>query len=289
MASSIGHLSVRNPDDPATFFMMRQLAPAAVSRLEDIGEYRISDAEPVDTSTPVAPLERYIHNEVLKRYSDVNVVLHGHPEELVAYGISSVKLRPVIHMAPFLGMPDSMPFTLTDTCSSGTCAYALIQVRRFPFLTLPSITNQTTPEIPSCTTSVMGAALAAEFEGFPTCSFRDGTLNGIDNHNPYPAHNLVLMQSHGFAAVAADIKIATYQGIYAVTNAKVQSEALKIQHAFTGQAAQGADGIVSLDGRQIRDSWATERRVIEKPWAQWVKEVRVDPLYLNEAVPGTCG
>ncbi len=149
-----GHLSVRNPDDPATFFMMRQLAPAAVSRLEDIGEYRISDAEPVDTSTPVAPLERYIHNEVLKRYSDVNVVLHGHPEELVAYGISSVKLRPVIHMAPFLGMPDSMPFTLTDTCSSGTCAYALIQVRRFPFLTLPSITSQTTPEIPSCTTSV---------------------------------------------------------------------------------------------------------------------------------------
>ena len=135
----------------------------------------------------------------------------------------------------------------------------------------------------------LGAALAAEFEGFPTCSFRDGTLNGIDNHNPYPAHNLVLMQSHGFAAVAADIKIATYQGIYAVTNAKVQSEALKIRHAFTGQAAQGADGIVSLDGRQIRDSWATERRVIEKPWAQWVKEVRVDPLYLNEAVPGTCG
>ncbi len=151
---AFGHLSVRNPDDPTTFFMMHQLAPAAVSRLEDIGEYRISDAEPVDSSSPVAPLERFIHSEVLKRYSDVNVVLHGHPEELVAYGVSSVKLRPVIHMAPFLGMPDTMVFTPMGKCSSRMCAYcAPIQARRFPFLTSPFTTNQTTPEIHLCATS----------------------------------------------------------------------------------------------------------------------------------------
>ena len=151
---AFGHLSVRNPDDPETFFMMHQLAPAAVSRLENIGEYRISDAEPVDTSTPVAPLERYIHNEALKRYSEVNVVLHGHPEELVAYGVSSVKLRPVIHMAPFLGMPHSIVFTLADTCSFGTCAYyALTQATQFPYLTSPSITSQTIPEIHPCATN----------------------------------------------------------------------------------------------------------------------------------------
>ncbi len=131
----------------------------------------------------------------------------------------------------------------------------------------------------------LGAALAAEFEGSPTCSSRGGTQNGTDTLNPYPAHNLVLMQSHGFAAVAADLKIATYQGIYAVTNAKVQSEALKIQHASTGNAAQGDGGIVYLDERQIRDSWVTESKIIEKPWTQWVKEVRVDPLYVNEVIP----
>ncbi len=135
----------------------------------------------------------------------------------------------------------------------------------------------------------LGAALATEFEGSPIYSSRDGIQNVVDTHHSYPAHNLVLMQSHGFAAVAGDIKIATYQGIYAVTNAKVQSEALKIQHSFTGKAAEGAGGIVSLDERQIRESWATERRVIEKPWAQWVKEVRVDPLYVNEVVSDTCG
>lgn len=98
-----GHLSVRNPDNPPTFFMMHQLAPALVSGLDDIGEYRVSDAEPVYPGTPAAPIERFIHSEVLKRYPDVNVVLHGHPEELISYSISHVPLRTAIHMAPFLG------------------------------------------------------------------------------------------------------------------------------------------------------------------------------------------
>lgn len=98
-----GHISVQNPDDPRTFFMMHQRAPALVSRLDDISEYRVSDAEPVDPDAPAAPLERYIHSETLKRYSHVNVVVHGHAEELVAFGVSSVRLKPVIHMAPFLG------------------------------------------------------------------------------------------------------------------------------------------------------------------------------------------
>jgi len=92
------------------------------------------------------------------------------------------------------------------------------------------------------------------------------------------------MQSHGFTTVATDIKIATYEGIYAVTNAKVQSEALKLAHAYTGQAKHGVDGVVYLNERQITDSWATESdsRGIQMPWALWVREVRVDPLYVNE-------
>jgi ribulose-5-phosphate 4-epimerase/fuculose-1-phosphate aldolase len=106
VVDGFGHLSVRNPVNPANFFMMHQLAPAVVSQRDDIGEYRISDAEPVNPGTPNAPLERFIHSEVLKRYPDVGVVLHGHPQELVAYGVSSVGLIPVIHMAGFLGTLD---------------------------------------------------------------------------------------------------------------------------------------------------------------------------------------
>ncbi|KAK4151221.1 class II aldolase and Adducin N-terminal domain-containing protein [Chaetomidium leptoderma] len=267
-----GHLSVRNPNNPPTFFMMHQMAPALVSGLDDIGEYRVSDAEPVHPGTPAAPLERYIHSEILKRYSDVNVVLHGHPEELVAYSIGSVPLAAVIHMAPFLG--EKVPvFDITDYYQPNDTQDLLVRNQR------------------------LGAALAAEFDDATSNLSGSNTIqshhndfaydghddgNHYGNTSSYPAHNLVLMQSHGFAAVATDIKIATFEGIYAVTNAKVQSEALKIQHAYTGRG----NGVVHLNERQIRDSWETEIDIVDKPWPLWLKEVKVDPLYVNELDPG---
>ena len=105
-----GHLSVRNPNNPPTFFMQHGgLAPALVSGLDDIGEYRVSDAEPVNPNTPPSVSERFIHSEILKRYPDVNVVLHGHPDVLISYSISDVPLRPAIHMAGFLGAYLSRP------------------------------------------------------------------------------------------------------------------------------------------------------------------------------------
>jgi hypothetical protein len=123
----------------------------------------------------------------------------------------------------------------------------------------------------------LGAALAAEFGN----TGNDTQVQDAPN-NGYPAHNLILMRSHGFAAVAPDIKTATYQGIYAVINATVQSEALKLRHAHTGQAVQGVNGIACLDERQIRECWATESRLVGKPWALWVREVRANPMYVNE-------
>ncbi|KAL2143065.1 hypothetical protein VTI28DRAFT_405 [Corynascus sepedonium] len=270
-----GHLSVRNPQNSSNFFMMHQLAPAVVSGLGDISEYRVWDAEPVDPNSPDAPSERYIHSEILKRYSDVNVVLHGHADELVSYSISGVTLRSAIHMAPFLktGVPI---FDITKYYRDNDTHDFLVRNQR------------------------LGAALAAVFDTPDLASSTDSTQdkrgdhyeahrrddeftsNEPDNDHAYPFHNLVLMQSHGFTAVATDIKIVTYEGIYAVVNARVQAEALKIQHAYTGQAAQESNGIVYLNERQVRDSWATEIGIVGKPWESWVREVKVDPLYVNE-------
>jgi hypothetical protein len=94
------------------------------------------------------------------------------------------------------------------------------------------------------------------------------------------------MQSHGFAAVATDIKIATFVGVNAVVQAKIQSEALKIQHAYTGEAARGDNGIVYLTPQQVRDTWEGIIPTIDRPWDLWVREVQVDPLYVNELDPG---
>ncbi|KAJ4289381.1 hypothetical protein N0V88_006860 [Collariella sp. IMI 366227] len=278
-----GHLSVRNPDNPPTFFMMHQLAPALVLGLDDVGEYRVSNAEPVYPGTPAAPSERLIHSEVLKRYPDVNVVLYGHPEELISYSISHVPLRAAIHMAPFLG--EEVPnFDITNYYLPNGTQDFLVRDRR------------------------LGAALAAEFDKPVSHPFSnsgsgyDGDSadtdqegndqdNGHGGHDGirgrYPNHNLVLMRSLGFAAVATDIKLVTYEGIYAVINVKIESEAFKIQHVFTGTAAQEDDGIQYLNSPQIQDSWETEMQTVEKPWALWVREVEVNPLYVNELSGGS--
>jgi len=88
-----GHISVRNPQNPATFFISRSLAPALVSCREDIEEYYVDDANPVNKEAPKGYVERFIHSELYKRYSDVNSVIHSHSEAVIPFSISSVPVR----------------------------------------------------------------------------------------------------------------------------------------------------------------------------------------------------
>lgn len=100
-----GHLSVRNPDNPSTFFMARgSIAPALVSTRQDIVEYLVANASPVEPNAPQGVGERFIHSEIYKRFSGINSVVHSHSSEVIPYTISNVPFRPAIHMAGFLGM-----------------------------------------------------------------------------------------------------------------------------------------------------------------------------------------
>jgi ribulose-5-phosphate 4-epimerase/fuculose-1-phosphate aldolase len=98
-----GHLSVRNPNNNATFFLSRNEAPALVSSRSDIVEYYVANASAVDPAAPGGFIERYIHSEIYKRYGGVNTVVHSHSLAIVPYSISTIPLRPVIHLAGFLG------------------------------------------------------------------------------------------------------------------------------------------------------------------------------------------
>jgi ribulose-5-phosphate 4-epimerase/fuculose-1-phosphate aldolase len=73
-----GHISVRNPQNPATFFLSRSLAPALVSSREDIEEYYVEDASPVNRDSAKGYAERFIHSELYKAYQDANSVIHSH-------------------------------------------------------------------------------------------------------------------------------------------------------------------------------------------------------------------
>ena len=100
---SYGQISVRNPDTEDTFFMSHNFGPALVSSSEDLIEFKIEDASPVNPDVKVGFSERYIHSEIYKKFSGVNSIVHSHSSEVLPYCVSDVPLRPVIHMAGFLG------------------------------------------------------------------------------------------------------------------------------------------------------------------------------------------
>lgn len=104
-----GHVGVRNPNNASTFFLSRDLAPALVSSPSDIVEYRISDAEPVRPDAPKGFIERYIHSEIMKRFSGINAVVHSHSPIMTSFSISHVPLKPTIHLAGFLGDYSPVP------------------------------------------------------------------------------------------------------------------------------------------------------------------------------------
>lgn len=100
---AFGHVSVRNPNNASTFFLSANLAPALVSSPSDIVEYLVEDASPVDPNAGRGYKEKYIHSEILKRFPDINSVVHSHAEDVIPYSIVQVPLEPSYHMAGFLG------------------------------------------------------------------------------------------------------------------------------------------------------------------------------------------
>ena len=103
---SMGHVSVRNPNNNNTYFIALQQGPATVSGLADIGEYLVADSSPVN-GTVGGYAERYIHGEIMKMYPDVNAVVHSHSEDVLPYTVvGSTGVEPAYHMAGFLGKPE---------------------------------------------------------------------------------------------------------------------------------------------------------------------------------------
>lgn len=102
VVDAYGHVSVRNPDNPNTFFMARSLAPELVTH-EDIVELDL-EGNPVSDETRPLYLERFIHGGILEARPDVLSVVHAHAEDILPFGIANgTPLRPVIHSGSFIG------------------------------------------------------------------------------------------------------------------------------------------------------------------------------------------
>jgi HCOMODA/2-hydroxy-3-carboxy-muconic semialdehyde decarboxylase len=97
-----GHVSLRSPDDPKRFFLARNIAPETV-QTDDVLEYGL-DGEPIDRARARDSVtERYIHSEVYRARPEVMAVVHNHSPSVVPFSVTNVALRPIFHMAAFIG------------------------------------------------------------------------------------------------------------------------------------------------------------------------------------------
>jgi HCOMODA/2-hydroxy-3-carboxy-muconic semialdehyde decarboxylase len=102
---AFGHVSARHDKDPNRFLISRSLAPELVTAT-DILELDL-DCDAVDAKGRGMYLERFIHGEIYKVRPDVKAIVHNHSPSMIPFGASSIPLRPIYHMAAFIG--ESVP------------------------------------------------------------------------------------------------------------------------------------------------------------------------------------
>ena len=96
-----GHISLRSDSDPYTYLLARSVAPEIV-QASDIITYDL-DSNPLDDNGRSSVKERFIHGELYKARPDVMAVVHNHSPTVVPFSVTGVQLRPLFHMAAFVG------------------------------------------------------------------------------------------------------------------------------------------------------------------------------------------
>ena len=101
VVDGFGHVSARDPRDPTHYLLARSMAPALVT-LADIQTYDLQ-SRPLDPNARTSYLERFIHGAIYAARPDVLAVVHSHTESVIPFADTGVALRPMFHMASFLG------------------------------------------------------------------------------------------------------------------------------------------------------------------------------------------
>jgi HCOMODA/2-hydroxy-3-carboxy-muconic semialdehyde decarboxylase len=101
VVDAFGHLSMRHPTDPDRYVMACSRSPEIVT-LDDLMEYTL-DNDPVDQRGLPMYAERYIHGTIYAARPDVNAVVHNHSLSVIPFGVTRVKLRPLMHTGSTMG------------------------------------------------------------------------------------------------------------------------------------------------------------------------------------------
>jgi ribulose-5-phosphate 4-epimerase/fuculose-1-phosphate aldolase len=117
VVDGFGHVSARHDKDPSRYLLARSMAPALVTA-DDIIEYDL-DSNAIDSRGRPSYLERYIHGEIYKARPDVLAVVHSHSPAVIPFADTDVALRPMNHIAGFLGTGAPV-FEIRDTAGPAT-------------------------------------------------------------------------------------------------------------------------------------------------------------------------
>lgn len=101
VVDAMGHVSVRLTPSAPAFLLSCSRAPALVVAT-DIVCYGL-DGNALAATDKRGYLERFIHGEIYRARPDVMAVVHSHSPGVIPFGITGQRLRPVYHMAGFLG------------------------------------------------------------------------------------------------------------------------------------------------------------------------------------------
>jgi HCOMODA/2-hydroxy-3-carboxy-muconic semialdehyde decarboxylase len=103
IVDAFGHVSARHDRESGCFLMARNVAPGLVTAA-DIQCYAVDSGEALAADPPRAYLERYVHSEIYRARPDVMAVVHNHSPAVLPFTVvPRTRLRPVCHMAGFLG------------------------------------------------------------------------------------------------------------------------------------------------------------------------------------------
>jgi HCOMODA/2-hydroxy-3-carboxy-muconic semialdehyde decarboxylase len=101
LVDGFGHVSARHNKDPNRYLLARSMAPALVT-IDDIMEFDL-DSTAIDQRGRAVYLERFIHGEIYKARPDVMAIVHSHSPSVLPYANTKAQLRPMNHIAGFLG------------------------------------------------------------------------------------------------------------------------------------------------------------------------------------------
>jgi HCOMODA/2-hydroxy-3-carboxy-muconic semialdehyde decarboxylase len=101
IVDSFGHISVRHPERPGRFLLNRVRAPNLVDE-SDIMELML-DGSVIADDRRQPPLERFIHASIYALRSDVNSVVHTHSVSALPFGVTTKRLKPLLHTCACIG------------------------------------------------------------------------------------------------------------------------------------------------------------------------------------------